>query len=385
MRLLADNPSMDFLRQEAKEVLAALREVDGKASLSDAQRRLAEEYGFRTWAELKAEVEQRRDALPLAPDGLADELSDAFGLGAVTSITPIKYEYMGRRWCLETERGKFLVTPVFDWICDATAEVAVDLMERARKAGVLSPVPVRTSDGGLVRRVHDQNWRVDEWIDLGPTPGLPLQTSVARQLGAVLAAIHSVAPSTDQPIAGAWVADRPSQASWAVLAENARRVHAPWADEFAALSRNVAELSAITAAPAVDVIIGNRDLQPGTVRFGPGDDLVVMHWDFAGPATKEGEFATLLAQTSLHSPDVARALVDGYRERSGGDAPALTLSSFAGYITGWLTWANHRACELVGEGATNEQVDFAERSMREVLDDPLTVAQLTAVLEAVSP
>ena len=38
MRMLADNPSMDYLRREAKELLVALRETDADASLADAQR-----------------------------------------------------------------------------------------------------------------------------------------------------------------------------------------------------------------------------------------------------------------------------------------------------------------------------------------------------------
>ena len=384
MRLLADNPSMDFLRREAKDMLAALRESNGDATLSDAQRTLAEEYGFRTWNDLKAEVDRRRDDLPAAPAGLADGLAEAFGLGAVTAITPIRYEYTGRRWCLDTARGRFLVTPVFDWQSDDTQRVGVDLQERARAVGVLSPAPVRTPDGGLVRRVQEQNWRVDEWIDLGPTPGLPLRTAVAQRLGEILAAIHSVAPKSDQPIVGAWVADRPSEDSWAILLENARKANKPWADEFAALSRTVAELSSITMSTAQDdVVIGNRDLQAATVRFGPGDDLVVVHWDFAGPTTKETELALLLAQSALHSKDAARAVMEGYRARAGGDVPALSLNSFASYVTGWLTWANHRACEAIAP-PDPEVADFAERSLREVFDDRLTVDQLTSLLDAVS-
>lgn len=60
MRLLADNPSMEFLRQEAKDLLGSLRESDEKVTLADAQRATAELYGFRTWSELKADVERRR-------------------------------------------------------------------------------------------------------------------------------------------------------------------------------------------------------------------------------------------------------------------------------------------------------------------------------------
>src|SRR5688500_10450267 len=224
MRMLADNPSMDYLRREAKELLVALRETDADASLADAQRAVAEMYGVRTWADLKAEVDRRREARPEAPDGLAEGIADAFGLGAVRSpLTPIRYEHMGRRWCLETERGRYMLRPLFDWIDDAQAEVAVDLQTRAREAGVSSPVPVRTPDGGLVRRVLDQTWRVDEWMDLGPTPVRPVRSSIARGVGELLAAIHDVDLRTDRPVGGPWITIRPSEASWATLLERAQR------------------------------------------------------------------------------------------------------------------------------------------------------------------
>src|SRR3954468_8287849 len=117
MRLLADNPSMDYLRREAKDVLHAQREHDDKANLADAQQALATEYGFRSWSDLKAEVDRRRRDVPRPPDGLAEDAAEAFGLGAVASpMTPIRYEYMGRRWALDTERGRFMLSPVFDWI-----------------------------------------------------------------------------------------------------------------------------------------------------------------------------------------------------------------------------------------------------------------------------
>lgn len=54
MRTLPDNPSLEFLRQEAKDLLVALRESTPTASLADAQKSLSEQYGFRTWPDLKA-------------------------------------------------------------------------------------------------------------------------------------------------------------------------------------------------------------------------------------------------------------------------------------------------------------------------------------------
>lgn len=384
MRMLADNPSMEFLRREAKDLLVTLKESDEKATLADAQRSIADMYGFRTWSDLKAEVDRRREALPKPPAGLAVGIAESFGLGDVRGVAPIRYEYMGRRWCLETKRGRYTVSPVFDWIDDRQAEIAVDLQERARKAGVLSPVPVRTPDGGLVRRVLDQNWRVDEWMDLGPTPVRPVHSSVARRVGEVLAAVHEVAPETDRPIQGPWVADPPGEEAWAEMLKGAEAANKPWASEFAALSRTVGELSRARAKPPTEgVIISNCDLVPEAVRLGPGGQPVVVHWDFAGPMTPEWELGSALLQWALYSAlnvEAGRALMDGYRTRSGG-APLLSLTSFSTAITGWLTWTFNQACEAI-EPETPEKAKFAERALRESLDDPLTVDALRSFLEA---
>lgn len=388
MRLLADNPSMEYLRQEAKDLLGSLRESDEKVTLADAQRATAELYGFRTWGELKTDVERRRAALPEAPEGLAAGVAEAFGLGAVTTpMTPIRYEYMGRRWCLETERGRVIVSPVFDWIDDQQAEVAVDLQERARKAGVSSPVPVRTPDGGLVRRVLDQNWRVDEWMDVGPTPVQPVQSSVARRVGELLAAVHEVAPRTDRDISGPWVSadERPTEEHWAALLHRAREAKMEWADKLASLSPTIDELSTVRAeVPPDSIVITNCDITPDAVRLGAGDELVVVHWDYAGPMVPEWELASALLQWCFYSGENVeggRALLEGYRARAG-HVPALTLGSFNVSVTGWLTWTLHRAWEASGDEPP-EKGEFADRALRESLSDPLTVGKLKSFLEGV--
>ena len=388
MRMLADNPSIDFLRREAKDLLGTLRESDDKATLAEAQRMVADMYGFRTWSDLKAEVERRRENVPEAPASLAEGIAEAFGLGDVKGpLTPIRYEYMGRRWCLETEQGRYMLSPVFDWINDQQAEIAVDLQERSRQAGVLSPVPVRTPDGGLVHRIDDQSWRVYEWMDLGPTPVAPVSSSLARRVGEVLAAVHEVAPDTDRPIQGQWVADPPGEAAWAEMLKRAQAANKPWAEEFAGLSRTVGELIRARASTPTDgVIISNCDINPEAVRLGPAGEPVVVHWDFSGPMTREWELGSALLHWALYSGlnlEAARALMDGYRGRSGS-APALSLGSFSTGITGWLTWTFHQACEAIAPESP-EKAEFADRALRESLDDPLTLAKLSSLLEALEP
>jgi hypothetical protein len=55
-RRLPPNPNLDYLKKQAKELRAQLLAEHPGLRLADAQRRLAGEYGFRTWAALKAHV-----------------------------------------------------------------------------------------------------------------------------------------------------------------------------------------------------------------------------------------------------------------------------------------------------------------------------------------
>jgi hypothetical protein len=56
-RHLPARPSLEYLKKQAKELLARLREQNAGAQLADAQHALAQEYGFASWPRLKAHVE----------------------------------------------------------------------------------------------------------------------------------------------------------------------------------------------------------------------------------------------------------------------------------------------------------------------------------------
>jgi hypothetical protein len=56
-RELPPQPNLEFLRKQAKELLDTLQMQDPSAQLTDAQHRLAREYGFASWPQLKTHVE----------------------------------------------------------------------------------------------------------------------------------------------------------------------------------------------------------------------------------------------------------------------------------------------------------------------------------------
>lgn len=55
-------PHPDHLRKQAKARLVSMRLASPECRLADAQRALAQEYGFATWAALQAEVTRRATA-----------------------------------------------------------------------------------------------------------------------------------------------------------------------------------------------------------------------------------------------------------------------------------------------------------------------------------
>jgi hypothetical protein len=57
-RNLPVRPNLEYLRNEAKELLEQLRRTNASAQLADAQFALARDYGHDSWPKLKAHVEQ---------------------------------------------------------------------------------------------------------------------------------------------------------------------------------------------------------------------------------------------------------------------------------------------------------------------------------------
>ena len=68
LRVLPARPNLEFLKNEAKQRLRALRTVAPSARLAEVQHHLAREYGFANWREMKAGVER---LAPPALSGLA--------------------------------------------------------------------------------------------------------------------------------------------------------------------------------------------------------------------------------------------------------------------------------------------------------------------------
>jgi hypothetical protein len=381
VRHLPDSPSLGFLRQEAKDLLAALRESNPAASLAEAQRTLAVEYGLRDWAELKAEVERRVLAAPAVPDGLAEGLATAFGLGnVIKAATPVSFTPMGRCWSITTDEGRWLAVTVYPWITAGQADIGARLRDAAVAAGVTAPTPVRSPEGRLIETVQGQNWRVHEWIEVGPSPVAPTPTAVARRIGEIFGTLHSLAIPSDLPI-HPYVTMRKSEAEWNELLGRARAAGKPWAEQLAGTFPTIRDLQTIKADfDGAEFILCNQVINPENVRLSH-NDLVVTEWDFAGSLTPELEVAWALTHWALR-PAINHAAIAAFRDGYVDTAerwPDLTLSSFATAVTGWLNWTYNTICESITP-TDPDHATFSEAESTDLLNHPMTLASLNQLL-----
>lgn len=372
MKTLPDNPDLGHLRQQAKDLLAGLRDTDPATSLATAQKALAAQYGFRGWPDLKAEVDRMRDGAAVADPSLACALADAYDLGTVTGEmrSVARPDESGRRWSLTTDRGRWAVRTMDTWWPIVDVETEVALQEAATAAGVLLPAPVRSRSGEIVASVGGHPWRVYEWLHSGPPMAAPASATVTRAVGGILATLHGLALPVDR--VSPWHAHRLSEMDWAA--------------EFSELTEAVPVLAALATvgadAPIPAPVLSHNTLGPGMVRRANGR-LVVFGWEHAGGQPPSWELGNALMDWTVDpgggvNTAGARGLVEGYREVAGS-LPPLDLAMFRGavtslgnYVSGQIEYA------LAADG---EDRRYADRSVRHLLTHLPTRADLERLLD----
>jgi Ser/Thr protein kinase RdoA (MazF antagonist) len=371
MKTLPDNPNLDHLRQQAKDLLAGLRDSEPTAKLSDAQAALAERYGFRTWTELKAEVDRRRGHADVADPVLARAIAARYGLGKV--VSPMRAlarpDETGRQWSLETDQGRWLAQSVDGAIRIVDVETEIALQQAAMDQGILLPAPVRSEAGGIIESVDGHQWRVNEWLHSGPTLVAPVSAATTRSVGEILAKLHRLALPVDR--LSPWGAARFSQVEWSKLAETAHARGASWAPALARMVPTLVELSAVgQGVPAPAPVLSHNGLGPGVVRLGPDGRLVVAGWEYAGGQPPSWELAAALADWAVDSNgDVnvagVRAMVAGYRSLAGSPPP-MDIAAFRGHATGIMNYLDGLAYAAMEAADVDDRV-HASRSVRHLL------------------
>lgn len=382
MKTLPDNPDIAHLRQQAKDLLAGLRDIVPTTSLATAQKSLARQYGFPNWTDLKAEVDRMHGRADVADPALARAVGDAFGLGTGEMRSVARPDDMGRQWSLTTDRGRWLVRTMDDWWPIVSHEQDVALQEAAAKAGVLLPAPVRSRAGNVAETVEGHVWRAYEWRHSGPPMAAPASAQVTREMGGIIATLHGLALPVDR--VSPWHADRLTPVTWPELAATARDKGASWADELAAAVPVLEEHATIDDQPGEPVLTHNT-IGPGQVRRGPGGRLVVFAWEHAGGQPPSWELGNALMDWAVDAGRTvnvagARAMVEGYRA-TAGSLPALDMTMFRGAVTGLANYV-FGLCEYAID-AGDEDRRFADRGVRHVLTHLPTLATLERLLAAV--
>lgn len=386
MRTLPQAPSLDFLKRQAKDLLAALREKDPAARLSDAQRTLAQLYGFRAWTELKAEVERARANPAIFDAQTASGIAKAFDLGEVTEpAILIETDVSGPIVRLVTDTGTWNAHAVLSSTDEPSAEESVRLMDAARGAGIKVPHAVRSPSGGLLEESGEHRWRVDQWVDLGPTIATPVSSSIAFKAGAMLAMLHGLRlrPAGEMH---PWLAAKPRTAEqWDRIVGIVENEGAPWAAALIEALPAILDISAgHSDAPTDELVLSHTDFQPASTHLDLLDVLVPTGWEFAGAISPAWHLGLVLdSWASTPDDDIneaaAKAIIDGYRS-AAGETPALDVSIFSPVITAWLNWLVSRmnwALEGTGAAKTN-----AERELAHMLTHPKDRIRFERLLRA---
>lgn len=253
----------------------------------------------------------------MADAALAGEIASRFGLGEVTGPmrSVARPDEMGRRWSLQTDRGRWAPRTVDDVFPVTDGEDNTRFQEAAAQAGVTLPTPVCSRTGAVVEVIGGSQRRVYEWLHSGPPLAAPVSATITRVVGEILAIIHAHRfPATGICL---WSSMRFATTSWAELAAVAATKGAGWAPLPKAAVPTLVDLQSVgdgvtTGEPAMC----HNNLNPGNVQLGPGGRLVVVGWEHASGLPPEWELSAALAAWAIKpnggiNAAGARALLEG--------------------------------------------------------------------------
>jgi hypothetical protein len=390
MKTLPDSPSLDHLRQQAKDVLLQLRTVRPDAALSEAQALLAERYGYRTWPDLKAEVDRRATAVVRAGDETTAAVAAAFDLGPPTGpMVGLGRQWAGHAWVLTTEGGRWLARELFRWFEDAALEQEALLAESASAVGIRTPLPVRSPSGRLVEIVGDARWRVYTLPAVGPEPTLPADPRHARAAGRIVGRVHAMRLPAPAPVS-CWLTNVRPESKWRTLNAAAEAAGRAWADRLGEVIPVIMDACAIVeqADPNAEAVLSACHYAPNAFCVAGPDDLAVMSWEHAGAIPPRWDFGSTLAFWSEGIPGrvnapAAKAVVAGYSSEFELPDP-LDVGIFSAVLCASMSWLASRVRIALTE-PDDEQRELADRAVPWLLRDLPSRARYQAVLDAVSP
>jgi Ser/Thr protein kinase RdoA (MazF antagonist) len=306
--------------------------------------------------------------------GSALSIAAAYDLGPVTDFAgPVARGEQGEVWRLVTARGSWAVKTTFVPLSPAEAEVPAEFQARAEDQGVPAPTGRRTRGGHWLAEVDDTVIRVFAWVDL-EAPDLQLDPIL---VGRTVAALHrTVLPTRVRP--HEWYTEPVGAAAWAEIAAEARRQHAPFADQLAAVCADLVDVESMVQ-PMTAVQICHCDLWADNVRGTPDGGLSVIDWDNAGPADPSRELALVLFEFGRGRPDRVQLLYDAYLAH-GGPGRIKVEADFSTIIAQLHHIGEMQLRRWLDPALTRSARARALTSIEEFLDTPLNRAGIEEIL-----
>lgn len=312
----------------------------------------------------------------LSPE-TAGILAERFALGADATLEgPVARGQLGQVWRLRTDVGRFAVK---EWFAAPDADDAgrdAGFSELARTAGVFTPAVIRTPEGDVTAHVDGITVRVSEWIDFRPRT----RRLDAAEVGTTVAKLHSVGEPVPGPV-DRWFSEGFGPVPWCALLERLVDEQAPFACEFAPLVGALIEVESVME-PHEAPILCHRDLWADNVLPTADGRICVIDFESLGPADPSQELAMVLFEFTAHDADRARALKDAYVD-AGGPARVTRPGHFTMLLAMQAHIAHYAASRWVGETDPAERLRL-EAWFREMLDDPVTLPRIEAILEAIT-
>ena len=247
---------------------------------------------------------------------------------------------------LDTDQGSFAVKELNPDRARAYPHADVFRLERAAfDAGIPMPEPVSA----------DANLLVHRWVDGEHVPEQPVAPAFARELGEILARIHTLEVAWPHP-----TSNDPAPRDWPELAQRAAATGQPWADELAANAETLVAIADFvdTCDRPGPFVLTHRDIHPWNLLARNGHP-VVLDWEIAGVLDLASELGSTALSVSKGpgydaiDPSVFRSVLDGYVD-AGGTLPPPGPSWFLFLIGGWLGFTHWNVvCCLAGVAVPN--------------------------------
>lgn len=301
----------------------------------------------------------------------------AYGLGSHAVLSAPARGETGRVWRLDTDRGTWAVK---EWFGPQSLEelAAIGTFQEYLSArGGPLPRIVLDGSGANLRHIDDVLVRVYEWVDLAEPDSLLDPAAV----GAAVAGLHRApfrAVGTPHP----WHTEPLGKDRWLELARLSAERSAPFADKLAA---GVADLIAVEKVlqPMRPEQLCHLDLWADNLRQTVGGEICVIDWDQSGPADPRREVAMVLFEFGRTDAVRLKALQSAYID-AGGPAPVREAADFSVAIAQFGHICERHLTMWLAPDATDEGKQRAVRGVDEILDDPLDLATIATILDALN-